>query len=251
MKRRKFVASSAAIGATTISASSLDRISNPLAANNEVYELRTYEISFGGNRGSLMTYLSDLLLPTLTYAGANHAQMFKEVGDPEPSKIWVMVSYPSMDIYQKCLEAQSADAFILNGKDHADAGKTYNRYVSSLSTAFNGLPQMRIPGDEKTLFELRIYEGPNDDAVRRKVAMFDDEEIALFDKVGLDSVFFGKMVIGPYMPCLVYMLAHDDMAERGAAWGRFVASDEWNTMKSLPKYANTISNIQKIFLEKI
>lgn len=250
MKRRNFVAASAAIGASTISASAIDDISS-VAGENEIYEIRTYEVSFGGNRTSLMSYLKDLVIPTCKYAGANHAMMFKEVGDQEPNKIWVFMSYPNMAAYHKALVAQTSDAFVLNGKDHADAGKTYNRYVSSLSTAFNGLPQMRVPGDEKTLFELRIYEGPNDDAVRRKVMMFDDEEIPLFDKVGLGSVFFGKMVIGPYMPCLIYMLAHDDMEGRGAAWSRFAKSDEWNVMKDLPKYANTISNIQKIFLEKV
>ena len=250
MKRRNFVAASAAIGASTISASATNDINNA-PGSNEIYEIRTYEVSFGGNRMSLMSYLKDLVIPTCKYAGANHAMMFKEVGDQEPNKIWVFISYPDMATYNKALVAQTSDAFVLNSKDHADAGKTYNRYVSSLSTAFNGLPQMRTPGEERTLFELRIYEGPNDDAVRRKVMMFDDEEIALFDKVGMGSVFFGKMVIGPYMPCLVYMLGFDNMDERSAAWTRFIQSEEWNTMKALPKYANTISNIQKIFLEKI
>ncbi len=250
MKRRNFVAASAAVGASTLTSSAMQTISNA-ADNNEIYEIRTYELAFGGNRNSLMSYLNDLVIPTCKYAGANHSMILKEVGDSEPNKIWVFISYPSMTAYHKCLEAQTSDAFVLNGKDHADAGKTYNRYESSLSLAFNGLPQMRTPGTEKTLFELRIYEGFNDDAVRRKVMMFDDEEIALFDKVKMGSVFFGKMVIGPYMPCLVYMLAFDNMDERSAAWSRFIKSEEWKTMVALPKYADTVSNIKKVFLEKI
>jgi len=251
MKRRKFVASSAVVATAATSASAMDAVLESTARDNEYYELRHYEMSFGGNRKSLMTYLSDVLLPTLKDAGASHTVMFKEQGDAEPSKLWVMISYPDLDTYDRAVKAQSSAAFIDRSSDHAVAGKAYNRYTSSLLKAFDGLPQMLAPGDDKTLFELRIYEGENEDAVRRKVMMFDKEEIALFEKVGLNSVFFGKMIIGPYMPSLVYMLGFRDMEDRSQAWGKFVAHPDWNRMKVLPQYANTVSNIRKIFLEKV
>ena len=78
---------------------------------------------------------------------------------------------------------------------------------------------------------------------------FNDEEIPLFFKVGLNPVFFGEMISGPYRPCLVYMLNFKDMDAHGAAWKEFIASPEWKTMKDKPIYANTVSNIRNYFLK--
>jgi hypothetical protein len=50
------------------------------------------------------------------------------------------------------------------------------------------------------------------------------------------------------MPALIYMIGFKDMAERDATWAKFGASDEWKTMSSKPEYADTVSNIRKIFL---
>jgi len=256
MNRRDFTTKAAAVGAlgaTGITHSSLSA-QDPASAGpltNEIYELRHYDIAFFDNKASLMSHLSGVLLPAMKRAGANHTFIFKEQGDAEPTKIWVMISYPSLDIYQKCQSAIADTGFIQASAEHSADGKSYNRYSSSLLSAFDGIPQMRLPSDTQKLFELRIYEGVNDDAVRRKVMMFDDEELPLFDKVGLNSIFFGKMLIGPYMPCLVYMLGFEDMEDRTAAWGRFASHPDWIEMLNKPIYKDTVSNIRKIFLEKI
>lgn len=81
--------------------------------------------------------------------------------------------------------------------------------------------------------------------------MFNDEEIDLFPKVGLNHVFYGKMLSGPYRPCLVYMLRFTDMEAHGAAWKAFGQAPEWNETKVIPEYANTISNIRNVFLKQI
>lgn len=125
----------------------------------------------------------------------------------------------------------------------------YTRFESSLLLAFGGQPKMLDPIEGAGLFELRIYEGYSEDAVRRKIAMFDNEEIELFHKVGLRPVFFGDMLVGPHRPCLVYMLNFTDMEQRNANWGKFLEHPDWNAMKAKPEYANTVSNIRKIFLE--
>lgn len=251
MKRRKFVTSSAALGAVSISARESILMDTNAKTSKELYELRTYELTFGGNRKSLLTYLQNVLHPALWEAGCNHTFIFKEVGDPEPTKIWTLISYPSMETYLNSFSMNADEEFVDAAKDYAAAGKAFNRYTSSLLSAFNGLPQMMSPKAEKNLFEIRLYEGVNEDAVRRKINMFNDEEIELFYEVGLTPVFFGDMKIGPIMPCLVYMLAFDDMNDRNESWGKFINHPEWNRMKALPKYANTVSNIRKIFLEKL
>ena len=251
MKRRKFISASAI--ATTLAAPGLgiSRSSGIEDSGNEYYEMRSYELAFGGNRRSLMNYLKKILLPELRKAGGGNATTFKELGDAEPAKIWAMISYPDLAAYENGLLATRSEEFIEKAREHAGAGKTYNRYTSFLLRAFNGMPQMIVPGPEKELLELRIYEGENDDAVRRKISMFDREEITLFNKVGLDPVLFGNMVIGPYMPSLVYLLAFENMEARAEAWGKFVNHPEWDTMRVRPEYANSVSNIRKIFLQHV
>jgi hypothetical protein len=78
--------------------------------------------------------------------------------------------------------------------------------------------------------------------------MFNNEEIPVFLKVGLMPVFFGKIMAGQYMPALMYMLGFKDMAERDAAWGRFSENEDWIVMRDKPEYADTVSNIQRVFL---
>lgn len=251
MKRRNFVAASAMLGATGLPASSSILKKDVIEKKKELYELRSYEIPFGANKGALMAYLNNVLHPALWEIGCNHTYIFKEQGDAEPTKIWTLISYPNMETYLNSTSMESEESFINDAKEYTASGKTFDRYTSSLLMAFDGLPQLLVPGADKNLFELRFYEGENEDAVRRKISMFNVEEIDLFNKVGLPSVFFGDMRVGPYMPCLVYMLAFKDMDHRNKAWGDFVAHPEWNRMKALPKYANTVSNIRKLFLERV
>jgi hypothetical protein len=44
------------------------------------------------------------------------------------------------------------------------------------------------------------------------------------------------------------MVGFRDMAERDANWSKFGSSEEWKKMSSKPEYADTVSNIHKIFL---
>ncbi|HKI87831.1 MAG TPA: NIPSNAP family protein, partial [Draconibacterium sp.] len=91
-------------------------------------------------------------------------------------------------------------------------------------------------------------ESYNEDAGRRKIKMFNSEELPLFKKVGLHPVFFGQILAGQFMPALTYMLWFKDMEERDANWAKFSSSDEWNTMKNKPEYANTVSLVKRKFL---
>jgi len=114
--------------------------------------------------------------------------------------------------------------------------------------AFDGLPKLRIPEKNRGLFELRTYESYNEDAARRKIAMFNDEELPLFDKVELHPVFFSKILAGKFMPALMYMLWFTNMNERDANWKKFGDSPEWKTMSGKTIYADTVSKVRRKFL---
>ncbi len=222
------------------------------ADGNELYEFRTYELKFASNTTLLMSYLRDTLAPGLTDLGVNHFMLFEELGKSDPKKIHALISYPSADIYVQAQQLTSQPGFLERAAAYNENDKPiYARFTSMLLLAFDGMAQMLDPIDGANLYELRIYEGYDEDAVRRKIKMFDDEEIALFHKVGLHPLFFGDMIAGPYRPSLVYMLNFTDMAQRDANWKTFIQHPEWDAMKNKPIYANTVSNIRRIFLTPI
>lgn len=248
MKRRKFVTAAAA--STLVSPLAYATTSeNNDDSSREIYDLQTYELTFGGDRQALMQYLKEVKSPYLNKMGAKHYMMFTELGNPEPAKLWTLTAYPDFDSYQNAV-AMGEEALTKQSQEYASAGQTYNRISSSLLYALEGIRQMKEPIENAGLFELRIYEGVNEDAVRRKIKMFNKEELDLFYKVDLNPIFFGNMIVGPYMPSLVYMLNYRDMSHRTSAWKEFVEHPEWNAMKVKEEYANSVSNIRKIFLER-
>jgi len=250
MQRRKFIAAAAAALPLGLGATSLSTIST--AEERQLIELRTYEIKFGGSgQGVLMSYLNDALAPALKRLGCPVFRIMKELGNEEPAKIWVMIAYPDAATYVAGQELSTDEKYAAAAAEYhaVPANKPiFNRYGSQLLQAFTGMPEVANPGPEAGLFELRTYEGYSEDATRRKIKMFNVEELPLFHETGLHPVFFGNMISGPYRPALVYMLHFKDMEERDANWGKFGPHPKWRAMVVKEEYADSVSNIRKTFL---
>lgn len=252
MKRRSFLRNSTlAAGAVSIA---IPALGGQPAANPEksIFELRIYQISRAANAKNLLEqYFKDALIPFLDRRGVKLAA-FDEYSLEEPFKLYVLLAYPNASEYLAIQSEWFTDAAFVEASKNFNsipaAGAVFTRYETFLLDAFDKFPSLSKPAEKKGLFELRIYESASEDAGRRKIAMFNNEEIALFLKVGLQPVFFGKIIAGQYMPALVYMVGFKDMSDRDATWARFGAHEEWNTMRVKPEYADTVSNIRKIFL---
>jgi len=252
MKRRSFLKNSAmAAGAASLT---LPAMAGRSAAPNakSIFELRIYHISRAGNaKNKLEQYIKDALIPFLNKRNVKLCA-FNEYSLEEPARLYVLLAYPDQTAYFSVQgDLMTDEAYLKAAESYnqiAAADAVYSRYETFLLDAFDTLPALSVPGEKKGLFELRIYESANEDAARRKILMFNKEEIALFLKVGLLPIFFGKILAGEYMPALIYMVGFKDMAERDANWGRFGSSEEWKKMSSKPEYANIVSNIRRIFL---
>ena len=74
-------------------------------------------------------------------------------------------------------------------------------------------------------------------------------EVDIFRKVGLTPVFFGRTLVGPRMPSLMYMLVHENMAGREKSWDAFRTSPDWKKGET-PGFsdAEIVSNITTVFL---
>ena len=222
-------------------------------SKKEFYEIRTYELRFGSPASNLENYFKNALIPALNRLGVKNVGVFKEIGKSEPARIYVFIPYASTEQYANVnAKLKSDEKFKQDGQEYNSLlpdKAPYFRYTTSLLLAFDGLPQMIKPNDEQRFFELRTYESFSEDAARRKIKMFNDEEIKIFYNTKLNPVFFGEVVAGEHQPCLTYMLTFKNMEERDANWKAFSADADWKRISPLPDYANTVSRIIRVFLE--
>ncbi len=72
----------------------------------------------------------------------------------------------------------------------------------------------------------------------------------IFRRVGLKAVFFSHTLAGSRMPSLVYMLVHDNLADRDKNWAAFSADPEWKKLSALAGYRNAdiVTNITSVYL---
>ncbi len=254
MRRRKFIENAALASATLLAGQSAFAGADK-AVKKELYEWGNMKYDSEVVRLRCMNILRKPSIPALNKYGVKTVGVFKEIGKTEPAKIYLLIAYPSFDEYLTInTNIKKDDAFLKNSDawTKVPAEKpVYNRINTSLLLAFEGLPALKVPVKEPRIFELRTYEGYSEDAVSRKVKMFNEEEFPIFYKTKLTPVFFGEAIAGANLPCLTYMITFKNMEERDKNWAAFGADADWKKVSADPKYANTVSNIRRVFLEPL
>lgn len=250
MKRRSFLKNSALTVGAAMSAGVVKANTVPVS-EKDFYELKVYQLTGGKGLAQMSKYYSEAIIPFLNSRGAK-VGMFNDYGMEDPPKIYILHAHKSPEDYFDAVVKMRTDKKFLDAAEtffEIPADKpVYERYETFLMTAFDAIPQIKTPDNNRGLLELRTYESYNEDAARRKIMMFNDEELPLFEKVGLHPVFFGQLLAGRYMPALTYMLWFEDMEQRNANWKKFGSSDEWKKMSSKEIYADTVSKVKKKFL---
>jgi hypothetical protein len=226
------------------------------AQKQEFYELRVYRIASAQKQKIVSTYLEKALLPALKRMSLNNVGVFTVKDAPEDFSIHVLITYPKLHVLarvndklksDKAYNKAAADYFALGKKDPA-----FTRIESRLMKAFSGIPKMELPAQTKAksqrMFEVRIYESHNEYKARKKVDMFNKGEIQVMRDTKLAPVFFGETLIGSDVPNLTYMLSASNIDVHKEHWKAFMAHPEWNRMKKMPVYKDTVSKITSIFL---
>lgn len=226
----------------------------------QFYELRVYRVANVEKQAIVSDYLKSALIPALNRMGVERVGVFTVMpnaeADEQDLSIFVLAVFPNLEMFaavNPTLEADvvyqqaAAPLHALGRKDPA-----YTRIESRLMKAFSGMPIMELPREtmEKTprIFELRIYESHNDQKARVKVAMFNDGEMDVMREVKLGPVFYGETLIGPDVPNLIYMLSASDMEAHEEHWSAFRGHPEWDRMKNMPKYKESVSHITNYYL---
>src|ERR1051326_3757037 len=259
MKRRQFLKSSLAATSVAGLSSVLEAAEDPAGSGpREFYELRLYHLRRGPKQKLFDEFYRNASIPAMNRAGLGPIGVFNVAYGPDSSDLHVLIPYKTIEAFGTALdrvradpEYQKAGAEFISS---APGDPSYVRVESSLMVAFSAMPKLEIPestaAGKPRLFELRTYESHSKKANKKKVEMFNNGEIAIFRRTGLQPVFFGETWIGSKMPNLTYMLVFDDMAAREKNWGRFVADPDWKKLSSTPGYtdAEIVSNISNVFL---
>jgi len=226
-----------------------------VSAQEQVYELRTYELEFFKPADVLHNYFKQALFPALNRRGISNVGAFEESGESLPKKIYLLIPYDNINAFQDSKDALAQDMkYLQDASSYLKASENlipYKRISTSLIRSTSGFPKLVKPINEATLFELRIYESYSEDALRRKVKMFNDSEFGIFKDVGLPVMFFGSDIAGSQMPCLTYMLAFNDKAAHDEAWAKFGPHPEWQRITKLEEYANAMNDIIRVFLKPL
>lgn len=225
--------------------------SNPslAARGKEIYEWRIYTLTKDESR--LDRFYKETLIPAYNRKKIKVAA-FSPYKPGEEVKRYFLFIYPDLATYKKVTDAVRQDADFRRQAqafyDETAASPIYSNQETYLCEAFEKIPVHRLPDPSRSLFEIRIYWSPNEEANQRKVMMFNKEEIDLFDKVGINSVCYGDILSGPRMPALIYLTWYKDEPTRAEAWKKFANHPDWKAMKDRPEYAHTATNNQSIFL---
>ena len=256
MKRREFLKTTPLAGTAVLGAGALAE-SAAQQERRELYELRIYEMPTGNRKAALNNYLAKAALPAWNRLGIKPVGVFNVVSGSNALMLYVLIPYPDFEAFQTAPTKLAADAEYQKAAAEylgvSIDNPAYTRYESTLLWAFKNLPRIRVPAEttenKPRIFELRTYESHGETAAMKKIEMFNEGgEIALFDRVGLRSVFFGQTLIGQRQPNLAYMLVHQDMAAREKIWEVFRNDPGWKKLSADPAFADTVSAITIVFL---
>lgn len=249
MNRRDFVAGSVGGGL----ASTLARPEGAAAREEPgsprplLLELRRYQFRFGPMPARFAEYAKGALVPALNRAGVKPVGAFTVAFGADSPAAYLLLPHPSAESVAALAARIRADAeyqrsaAAFRGLPATDP--PYVRRDSSLMSAFDSFPGVEVPAGPLAvpgrIFELRTYESHNESAALKKIEMFEKAgEIAIFRRVGLAPVFFGRNVVGPRLPSLTYMLVFPDLATREKNWGVFGDDPEWVKLRATPGFTN-------------
>ena len=201
-------------------------------------------------------YLETALVPALGRMGLDRIGVFTNMDDPDDHSVYVLIPYPTLDLFAAVNPTLLEDeTYQAAAREHFAVPKdapVFTRIQSRFYKAFSGMPVIEMPAQtaqgQPRVFELRIYESHTEDKAALKVDMFNSGEIQVMRDTQLGPVFFGEALIGDDLPNLAYMLSAADREAHQAHWKAFGEHPEWNRMKALPKYSDTVSSITNVFL---
>ncbi len=227
-------------------------------ASREFYQLKVYTFDNAAQQATTDQYLAEAFLPALQRQGIGPVGVFQNRLSEEDTtrKTFVLIPFARIDQFLRLDPSLEKDpAYQEAGSAYLDApydASPYQRIESVLMQAFEDMPRMQaspVQGERSDrIYELRSYESPTEELYWNKVDMFNaGGEVALFDRLGFNAVFYGEVLSGSAMPNLMYMTTFPDRTTRDSLWNEFREAPEWKALLAMDKYKNNVSH-SDIFL---
>jgi len=224
----------------------------------DYFKLNIFTYETAEQEAVLDAHFRDALLPALHRAGIKNVGVFKPIEGLAEQKDLTMVLIPlqSMEQFEQIPELLKKDSeYRQAGQAYIDAAHDsppYTRIESMILRSFSATPKMALPElstpRSERVYELRSYEAATEKLYKLKVEMFNEGESALFQELKFNPVFFCEVLSSAHMPHLMYMTTHADTTAMNENWNAFRVHPEWDRMKNMDRYQNTVSSITKYLL---
>jgi len=243
---------------TQTSDQGLSTVSKKETRQTDYFQLQIFSYETVEQETMLDSYFRDALLPALHRSEISNVGVFKPIDGLNERENFMMIVTPFQSLKQfeqlpellaKDAEYQlSAEAYINAAHDKSPYSRIESMILRSFSeTPVMVLPELSTPRSER-VYEFRSYEAATEKLYKLKVEMFNEGESALFQELKFNPVFFCEVLSSAHMPHLIYMTTHADTATQARNWDAFRAHPEWDRMKNLDRYRNTVSSITKYLL---
>ncbi|MEO8569435.1 MAG: NIPSNAP family protein, partial [Ginsengibacter sp.] len=225
-------------------------LANAFPFKNDFYQLKIYHVKNNEQVSMIDDYLKNAYLPALHRAGIKNIGVFKPIANDTATDklIYVFIPFASEAAWPGVEDKLNSDAaYIDSSKSFMEATSEkapYVRMESILLEAFSGQPHFVIPATKNAgrVFELRSYESPTENLHKKKMAMFNTGgEIPLFNRLGFNPVFYGRVVSGSHMPNFMYMPVFESVEQRNAQWKKFGEDPVWKDISNRPENENKVS----------
>jgi hypothetical protein len=224
----------------------------------QFYQLVIYHVQDKDQESRMDKFLSEAYIPALHRAGIKTVGVFKtlNIDTARDKKIYVFLPYKSLTEFHKTTKLLDSDTQLASkGADYIDApynAAPYLRMESILMEAFAGMPTLKKPNftnpKSERIYELRSYESATEKLYRKKVTMFDKEEVEIFDRIGSQPIFYGEVISGSKMPNLMYITTYSNMQSREEHWKVFGSDPKWKRISALPEYQHVVTKADIIYL---
>lgn len=228
------------------------------AGQREYLLIRVYHAADAAQLATADQYLQATLLPALQRGGFQRNGVFTAIDNDtaKDKRLYVFIPFQSMQQLES-LTTLADNTLTDSVTSPAYTKAAYNkapftRFETILLRAFEGMPQAKASGVQgprsERVYELRSYESATEALHQNKVQMFNAGEVALFERLGFNAVFYGQVMAGSKMPNLMYMTSFENKAARDEHWKAFGSDPQWKEMSGNPIYKNNVSHIDITFL---
>ncbi len=219
-------------------------------------EFRTYQLSSAAALPQVDAYLEKGLLPALERQGIGTVGVFTDKVPEGAPNVYVLIPFSSIGQFSAMQGELDADsAYQSASAEYFDTPQDEPRFArieSELMLSFKAFPRAKVPEQKEEgkarLFELRSYESHSEKMGALKVEMFNSGEVPIFLDCDIQPVFMGRVLSGPKMPNLTYMTVYSDEDHLEEAWAKFGPHPDWQKLRAVEKYQETVSKIHKTLL---